>query len=292
MSEVNFLYDGFLTKIQCTKGQKMKDLCQKFATKMNVNLNDVCFLHGGQSLDDNLECEEYLKNTNNNSISILVNNINDNEEEKNRIIVSKDVICPICFEPCRINIEDYKITLYECKGGHKTENILLNDFRNKQKIDQSKIICNNCNQSKNNIYENKFYKCFTCKFNLCPMCRDKHDNLKHKIIDYDEINYKCGKHNNKFISYCEKCRENLCMLCERDHDKKYQKKHNTLYYKELLANIEDINTEILKLKSKIDKIKKYIDDMIKMFNEVKVNIDKFSDINLTILKNYDENNIN
>jgi surface protein len=124
------------------------------------------------------------------------------------------------------------------------------------------------------------------------MCRDKHDNIKHKIIDYDEINYKCGKHNNKFISYCEICRENLCMLCEIDHDKKYQKKHNTLYYKELLANIEDINTEILKLKSKIDKIKKNIDDMIKMLNEVKVNIDIFSDINLTILKNYDENNIN
>ena len=57
-----------------------------------------------------------------------------------------------------IKIEDYRINMYNCKNGHKKENILLNEFENTQIIDESKIKCNNCQtQNKSTTFNNKFY---------------------------------------------------------------------------------------------------------------------------------------
>ena len=37
--------------------------------------------------------------------------------------------------------------------------------------------------------------------NLCPLCKISH-NKDHDTIDYDQINYICLNHNEKFSSYC------------------------------------------------------------------------------------------
>ena len=49
---------------------------------------------------------------------------------------------------CKIKFNDFKITLYDCKYGHKKENISLEEFNKIQYIDEFKIKCDNC----------KFYK--------------------------------------------------------------------------------------------------------------------------------------
>ena len=46
---------------------------------------------------------------------------------------------------CRMKIINYKIILYQCKNGHKINNIFLEDFNNTQLINEFSIICNDCN---------------------------------------------------------------------------------------------------------------------------------------------------
>ena len=84
----------------------------------------------------------------------------DSENKEQVIAKSKEIICPTCQEPCRIKIENYKIKLYDCINGHTKENIQLIDFKDTQKIDLSKIVCETCLKAhKGNTTGNLFYKC-------------------------------------------------------------------------------------------------------------------------------------
>ena len=97
-------------------------------------------------------------------MNILVNeDINDTKEDDNTFIKSKNIICPKCGENIKIKIENYKITLYECKNKHEISDLSFDEFENTQKINLSKIICNECNlNNKYNTYNNEFYKCYKC----------------------------------------------------------------------------------------------------------------------------------
>ena len=47
MSQANaiFTLDGSNYIIQCSKEDKMRDICQKYAIKMNINMNSLIFLY-------------------------------------------------------------------------------------------------------------------------------------------------------------------------------------------------------------------------------------------------------
>ena len=93
-------------------------------------------------------------------MNILVHSLLDNRNnEINSIIQSKEIICPKCLEIINIKIDNYKISLYDCKNGHKINDINFKDFPITQKIDLKNIICNDkCNQNnKFNSYNNQFY---------------------------------------------------------------------------------------------------------------------------------------
>ena len=153
--------------------------------------------------------------------------------------------CPKCFENCKIKIEDYNIQLYDCKNGHEINNILLREINNLQKIDESNIICNNCNKTnKAKEDKNQFFKCLTCGINICPSCKSIH-NEKHNIIDYDKNNYVCNIHNEPYISFCNQCNMNLCMICEFVHQE-----HNITEFEEILPNENKIKEEMDKYKKK------------------------------------------
>ena len=57
MSEANALFtlDGCDLIIQCSKEDKMRDICQKYATKVNENLNSLLFLYGGGRINFELK---------------------------------------------------------------------------------------------------------------------------------------------------------------------------------------------------------------------------------------------
>ena len=44
MAKVVFSLDGKETHIQCLKEDKMKDICNKFSSKINININFLYFV--------------------------------------------------------------------------------------------------------------------------------------------------------------------------------------------------------------------------------------------------------
>jgi len=97
------------------------------------------------------------------------------------------------------------------------------------------MICDYCKiKNKSNIYNNEFYICNTCKIYLCPICKKEKHDKNHNIIKYEEKYYICGKHNNKYISFCIKCKKDLCILCEKEHNN-----HKIINYGKLIPNIDE-----------------------------------------------------
>ena len=225
MAEVHFIYNSNTIVIKCNLNEKMIEICKRFLTIINKKIDDLYFIYEGQTLNNNsLELSYNKISKQLSKIIILVNDLK--EEDKNKIIKSKEIICPKCKECIRININNYKIKLYNCKNRHCIDNISFKEFDNTQNIDISKIICDECKKNnKCDSNNNLFYRCNDCKRNLCILCKSKHNKL-HNIIDYDTHNYICEFHNEKYISYCNNCYMNICQLCEKNH-----LNHDTEYYK-------------------------------------------------------------
>ena len=94
------------------------------------------------------------------------------------------------------------ITFSNCINGHICSNILFNEFCDFQKINESKIICNNCNTNKNETIDNIFYKCCEWNINLCPLCKisnEKKMNKSHLILDYNIKRFSCNEHGERII---------------------------------------------------------------------------------------------
>ena len=47
MSKVIFNFGGIDVEMQCTKEEKMIDICQRYANKIDKNINSLMFLYGG-----------------------------------------------------------------------------------------------------------------------------------------------------------------------------------------------------------------------------------------------------
>ena len=290
MVEVIFKYNGIDIMIQCEIQDKFKNICEIFCVKSQKNINDLIFIYGGEILNLDLEFNKIANQIDKQKLkmNILVYDknptiINENE----RKIKSKDIICPKCGEICLIEFKDYKIILNNCKN--KDENIIsLNEFENTQNINENKIICNICNiNNKSKSYKNKFYMCGTCKKNICLLCKENH-NKDHIIIEYENKNYICHKHNEVLISYCDKCKDNLCMQCQLDHENN----HKIISYMKIKPNIDNIKNKIKELKDIIDKFDSNIDEIINILKNIKLNIEKYYMINNDILNNYNKKNRN
>ena len=129
MTEIIFFYKGLQIKIQCNNLEdKMKDITNKFKNKLKEENNDLVYIYKGNKINQELKLYQLIKDNNEKEINILVYNSKNKENKKE--IISNEIICPECKENILININNYKINLYECKNGHKIENILLNEFEN------------------------------------------------------------------------------------------------------------------------------------------------------------------
>ena len=138
--EIEFNYQGQITNIQCNTQDNVNNIFQKFINKLNIDINLIYFLYSGNIIEGNSIIEKIINSTDKERIkmTLLVNNKED-INNNTMIIKPKDISCPKCGEISRINITDYKILL-QCKNGHNKGNILLNEYKNTQKLDISKII--------------------------------------------------------------------------------------------------------------------------------------------------------
>ena len=189
MIEIEFDLNQSITIIQANLKDSFQIVIDKYLQKSLLNPVNIYFLANGKQINPSESVESYMSDLNkqNKKLNILVQILEgDNKEQV--IITSKNIICPECKEPCRISFDNYKIKLYECDDGHITEDINIKDFENTQKINESKIICDKCKiKNKGNCQENDFFKCLTCKQNLCLICRPNHD-INHNVIKYTQKN--------------------------------------------------------------------------------------------------------
>ena len=281
---IKFIYNGQEVKIQCQKNELIKDILQRYLTKIQKNQTDLYFLYNGNILDDNTKLSTI--NSASNEPVILVcdakdTNTHPNEEEKS-IKYFKDLICPKCGDSSIISFTNYKINLISCDKGHETKNISLKDFKDLQKLDEAVILCKQCQRKKLDTFGQKFYICCNCEITLCPLCKSVH-NKDHIILDYESKKYLCQKHGEKFISFCNQCKRNLCDLCGLEHNKN----HNLIYHRDIIDKAKITN--LSQLRNKIDTLKNEIDNIIIELNEFINRLESYYDISNNLMKNFNIN---
>ena len=243
MSTITFLFKGEEIPISCKIKEKMVTIIKRFCEKEKINKSYATFFFNGKILDEYITEDKIPKNDQNKKY-IFVDYNNNDDDEKDIIVESKDIICPICQESAIISMDDsYHISIIDCKYEHKITNLAISEFEKSQNINISKIICDKCKiRNMGNVFNNEFYICNNCKMNLCPLCKKEH-NLKHNTIKYENKLFICDIHEEPFISYCNNCKKNLCFTCEEKHDE-----HNITDFKKLRKNKNDLEKEINKLK--------------------------------------------
>jgi small GTP-binding protein len=179
-------------------------------------------------------------------------------------------------------LEDCKIKLFGCINNHITSGIGLLKFPKTQKINISKIICDKCKiNNKGDSTDHKFYKCLTCKKNLCILCKVTHQS-DHNIIRDDLINNVCPEHNEQLIKFCVNCNLNTCFSCDEQH-----RKHKTINLVDLKPNMDKIKDKLIQLKNEIETFKNEIEVAMMKLNILKVALDNFYEINNDILNKYE-----
>ena len=216
MSTFIFLYQGSEIVIPCKQKEDISQIVQRFCIKVGANKENLNFLCNGKILDENITEDKIPINQNGTKIIIVVDN-NQNINSQDIIIKSNVIICPQCKECASISIDNYHLTISNCKNGHKLENIDIKDYAETQKINISQIICEQCkNKNMGNAEGHLFFRCIECKKNLCILCKSGH-NPNHNIFNYYNKYYTCDEHGESFISYCSDCKYNLCFICEDNH---------------------------------------------------------------------------
>ena len=279
--------------MQCNPNDNMKDLFKRFCVKTVVNYEDVEFKLNGLDINEDLTVKQL--NATEDKIKIYVykkddektKKNNETEDEKNsqnlyknkNVIQSKDIICPECGDLCILDIDEYKIKLSQCNMGHEKTNILLSDFKNTQKVDESKILCGQCNGDKTK--NDQFFKCNNCNLNLGENSKQSHDT-SHIIIDYEGINYLCKQHGEKNIFYCPECRMNICDLCPFEHDIN----HDFIYLREIFDN-KKVKKNFDEFLPKLNDFKKEVQNLLNVLKQVYNTIDTYYDLCDTCINRFD-----
>ena len=51
MAKVIFKFDGEETKVQCNENDTMEDICKRFCSKTEKNIDKIFFIYGGQTIN-------------------------------------------------------------------------------------------------------------------------------------------------------------------------------------------------------------------------------------------------
>ena len=190
--QIEFNFNGVNTIVQCKKNTRLKDIYKSFRFNAKLENKALIFMYNGNTIQkDELTFNEIANSEDKrrNKMNFLVVEAEiPLPPQPEYIIKSKNIICPECKEDIKFSIDDYVINLFECKNKHDIDNIFLDKFDSTQNINISQIKCEICgNYNKENIYNNIFYRCNTCKKDICPICYSNH-NKEHSIINYDDKN--------------------------------------------------------------------------------------------------------
>ena len=227
MAEAKFTYEGQDIIIQCTKNQKMKDICTNLSNKINVGLNSLVFLYGGGKL--NLE-KTFQELTKENRICILVDKY-ENEEicPKCGRILSNDIINELVSSNNNVN--------YSLKGIRRQIETIIADINNE--VDTNDIInqLKNINVVINNINED--IKKMNNKLNTIKL-NFSNDNVKTN----DSEDKKEEILKNEIICVYNKQEDEINLLHDYTKDMEYWTDEEKKAYIEGKNNINDKNIDI------------------------------------------------
>ena len=157
--------------IQCKTDDKMKDICEKYSSKINKEMNSLMFLYEGKPVNFELKFREQVNHfdSNTNKMRIQVD-INENEKficpkckqkiELNTkildelIIFSNEIIESISGIKFQIdniaNISTTDSVKTQLKNINKMLNIINGDIKNNNEKIKNLLKGNNCNNTNNN----------------------------------------------------------------------------------------------------------------------------------------------
>ena len=282
MVDIDFDLNQSHTVVQANLTDLFQDVINKYFQKTLLEPESVAFIANGKEVNPSASVQSHMNKLDKDKkkLKVLVNMIESNEAPEEVITESEEIICPQCKEHCRIAFEDFKIKLYECPNKHERKDINVSDFADTQKVNQSKIVCQQCNfKNKGNCPKNEFYRCLTCSKNICLLCKSNHDR-KHNIIEYEQRNYICQTHKEPLIKYCNNCKVNICFDCEGHEE------HESIFLGDLKPNLEEKKKVLNEMKTVIDSINSKIKEAINILNEFSNFMKKFYDISNTIVTNY------
>ena len=163
----------------------------------------------------------------------------------------------------------------------------MENFKEYQKIDLSKIKCDICKiKNKGNTYNNEFYICLNCRINLCVLCKTNH-NKNHNIINYAQKNFICPIHCNSYFKYCDNCKNNICFICHNEH-----KSHKLQSFENFISNVDNKRAELNKLKNEINIFNSHVKKIINGLNQLIENMENYYKIFDNIFNNYNIKNNN
>ena len=289
MAEVLFNDKGIETKIECNFNDKMKDVLDKYIAKQKINNKNILFLYNGIKINEELNFYEQANKADikRGKLNVYVYDKDENNTKEGKLMKSKDIICPECKENIFIELNDYRINLYECKNNHIRNNIPLEEYENTQMIDLSRIQCDNCKEnSLDYTCINEFYICNSCNMKLCSSCEIKHDS-SHKVINYNHKNYICKKHDKFFSEYCKECKESLCKSCKIEHIM-----HDIIHLQDMVIIKKDLLEQNDEFKLVLDKLRNNIEEIKNVLNKILNKIELYYIINKGIINNYNCKRIN
>ena len=295
MKKVLFRWNESEIIIECKPNETFEEICIRYLKALLIDKKIFILKYLGKEIDLKKTYSEiinnYIMNSNldkkKNLVPVDVSERLDIEKENSDVFYSNQIICPKCSENCFINIQDFRIRLYNCLNNHRKYNILLGEFEKTQRIKISDIICHKCKISyKNKSVDNKFYICINCNKYFCKKCKLEHDN-QHILINYEKKNYICKSHSRYYDSYCEDCKKNICIICYQDHDK-----HKKISYGNILPKSSELSGTLNNITKAINSLNNNINEIINKLKEIKNNLSIYLKLKTKLINNFNYKNIN
>ena len=287
MYAVEFNYHDNIRKLQCFYDEPLREICKRYGRKAILDITTFHFLYLGKEINLDLNFSQ-LSNEIDKIRKVMTLNVIDRNMKDFNMVKAKEMICPECYDSVMFDVEKYKINVHDCKNGHAVGCLLLDEIEESQMIDFTQIKCDICRiYSRGYTYKNEFFRCNTCKMNLCPICELKPEK-GHLIINYDRRNFVCDNHKRSYHSFCKDCKINMCVLCEKKHEK-----HKIIYlHKMLKYDKKELIEKLKKIKNIIDTFVRDVKEIISRLNLIKENMKSYYELNYNLIHNYDERNIN
>ena len=128
MIDIVFIYKGSQTKIECEENERMINIFRKYASKLDINLNDIYFSYNGEKIIENFLIKELIQEKENKIITILVEDINKASQKLKESITNTSIENE-SMNNCKEN--NYIIAEFEIKENDVGQKIrIINSFEN------------------------------------------------------------------------------------------------------------------------------------------------------------------